>query len=451
MIASQPLTQLVKKIGNRLKDPDRAAQILLHPSNRNEDPLFPEQLSHHLSDNLLEEYRGVLLLLSELDRLFPDEQWDAAVHAYVLKMKEIIEKKGVFSLSLFGGIAGIAFALQRASRGGSRYQRMAASLEEEILRSADKDYLIPLEGNFKAGQPSSSSLYDLMQGVTGIGVYCLNNLRNPSFAKLAERIARALVHLSKPLEAEGLTVPGWYVPSRYLFLKEDQEKYLKGNFNLGLSHGIPGPLAYLSAAALRGVEAEGQKEAIQTMADWIKRHRQEEQGNLFWGSYVSFEEETEGLRRTSKRKSGWCYGTAGVARSLFLAGKALGSEELKTFAADSFSSVFVLSPQEWNLSSPTFCHGIAGLLLTTWTFYEDTRSPFFEQQAERLKEILLGYYHEDYPFGFKNRDSCSKGGFVEISQLGLLEGVSGILLTLLSLEAPSTGWHVPFLISEGKQ
>lgn len=450
MIATQPLTQLVKKIGDRMRDPDRVSQILLHPGNRNEDPIFKEQLNHRLSDNLLEEYRGALLLLAQLDRLFPDEQWDAAVHAYVIKMKEVIEKKGVFSLSLFGGIAGIAFALHRASRGGTRYQRMIASLEEEILKSIDQDYLFPLEENFKAGEPSSVALYDLIQGITGIGVYCLNNLQNPSFAKLAERIARSLIDLSKPLEVEGYSVPGWYVPSRYQFLKEDRQKYLKGNFNLGLSHGIPGPLAYLSSAALRGVEVEGQKAAIQVMADWIKGHREEEQGISFWGSYVSFEEETEGLIRTSKRKSGWCYGTAGVARALFLAGKALGSEELKTFAADSFSSIFVQSRQVWNLSSPTFCHGIAGLLLTTWTMYEDIRSTLLKQQVDRLKDILLGYYHEDYPFGFKNMEPCNKGGFVEISQLGLLEGVSGILLTLLSLEGLSIGWHAPLLISEEK-
>jgi hypothetical protein len=452
MVAGQ-ITPLVKKISDRLREPNWVKEILFHPSNRNPDPRFPEQWNARLDDFRLmdNEYPGVLILLAELDSLFPNEQWDAAIHAYVLKLKELIESKKLNSLSLFGGTAGIAFTLQQASRKGTRYQRMIANLNMHLLNSMNQNYLSPLDENFKAQKSSPFSLYDLIQGIIGIGVYSLNNLHDPSFLELTKNIAKRLINLTQPLEVEGRKVPGWYMPNHFQVSKRDQQLYPKGNFNLGVAHGIPGVLAFLSLALLKGVEIDGQREAINCITEWIKGHRQEHEGNLFWGTHISFEEEIEdprSKRSPSTKRNAWCYGTAGVARSLFLAGKAMKCEDLKSFAYASFCSIFVQNRQEWGLPSPTFCHGIAGLFMTTWKMYQDTQTTFLKQKVDTLKEILLGYYHEDYPFGFKNLDPTRKGGFIEISQLNLIEGVSGILLTLLSLEGSNSGWHAPFLIGE---
>lgn len=454
MIASEPLTLLVKEVANRMKDPDQVNEIFFHPSNCNPDPLFPDRQDIKTAGfQLMGEYPGVLILLAELDRLFPDEKWDSAIHAYVLKVKEIVESKEFISLSLFEGLTGIAFALLRASRGGTRYQRMITILNAHLLEAVKQYFIIPLEENLNAHRPSRFSLYDLIQGVVGIGVYCLHLLHLLPFAELAKTISRLLILLAKPIEVEGHDVPGWYLPPHLQFLKEDQQRFPKGSFNLGLAHGIPGALAFLSIAILHGVEVVGQRETIQCLAAWLQDHRQENQGHLFWGTHVSFEEEIEQRKSKkclSSKRNAWCYGTPGVSRSLFLAGKALGSEELKSFALDSFHSIFKQSREEWNLPSPTFCHGIAGLLMTTWIMYQDSGSVFLHSQAIMLKEILLEYYDPAHPFGFKNLDPQRKGGFAEISQLSLIEGASGILLTLLSLDGLSSWWHAPFLIAEGK-
>ena len=447
-------TLLVKEIANRMKDPEEVGRIFFDSSNKNFDPLFPERLNLKPEDfNIDHEYCGILLLLGELDHLFPEENWDSAIHAYVLKVKEGLEKKRVASLSLFEGITGIAYALQRVSRGGSRYQKMILVLQNQILEVVRKLYLIPLEENFNAHRPSSLALYDLIRGVVGLGIYSLSIAYIPSFAKLVKDILGHLVNLSKPIKVDGQWVPGWYLPSHLQFLKEDQQKYPKGNFNLGLAHGIPGVLAFLSIALLHGVEVAGQKEAIQYISTWVKKYRQESNDCFFWGTHISFEEEIEHAsikKCSSSKRDAWCYGTIGVARSLFLAGKALRNEELKSFAFDSFCSIFNQSRQEWNLPSPTFCHGISGFLMTTWLMYQDTQSPYLYHQMELLKKILLDYYHEDYPFGFKNLEPCKNGGFVELSHFNLIEGIPGILLTLLSIDGLSTWWHAPFLIGEGK-
>jgi len=452
MKANKQPIHIIKRIANRLRDLDWANQILLDPENRNRDPIFPIHVNREWNDyRLLGDYPGILIFLSELDGLFRNENWDAAIHSYVLKMKEILENKGLFSLSLFGGVAGMAFALQTASRGGSRYQKMLASLNTHIIKLIDESYFLPLENNLRTDQPSPMALYDVIQGITGIGIYCLSNKQDAFLSLTAKKIVEYLVRLSSPLNLEGRTIPGWYVPASLQFLKEDKDKYPQGNFNLGLAHGIPGVLAFLSIALLRGIEVMGQKEAIEVIAAWIKKHRHEHDRSFFWGTHIPFEVEMKKSADTVfsiTKKNGWCYGRTGVARSLFLAGKALHCEQLKSYATDSFCSIFRQSRHEWQLPSPSFCHGISGLLMTTWKMYQDTHSSFLKNQVTNLQEILLEYYREDFPFGFKNLETSRQGGFAEINQLSLLEGASGILLTLLSLEGLSSWWHAPFLIGE---
>ena len=91
--------ELVKKIAGRMRDPEKVKEILLNPDNRNPDPLNPAKLNPFLNDFvLMQELPGAVLLLAELDHLFPDEQWDEAIHAYVLKMKEMIEHQVISSL-----------------------------------------------------------------------------------------------------------------------------------------------------------------------------------------------------------------------------------------------------------------------------------------------------------------------------------------------------------------
>ena len=451
MIVKEQLTQLVKEMANRMKNPQEVNQIFFHPDNRNNDPLFPERSNYQLEDfHLIDEYTGVLLLLAELDRLFPDEKWDLAIHDYILKIKEILESKRFIHTSLFGGLTGVAFALQKASREGTRYQKMITVLNNHLLESVKKHYLDPLEENLNTRQFSSFSLYDVIQGIAGIGIYGLINFHLPSFAELVKHILILLVKLVKPVRIEERWIPGWYLPQSLHVYKEEQQKYPQGNFNLGHAHGIPGVLAFLSIALIHRVEVPGQREAIGTIVDWLKKHRQENQGNFFWRTVIPFEEEMEQIKtKENLTKDAWCYGTPGVARSLFLAGKALENEELKSYAFDSFCSVFNRNRHEWDLLGPTFCHGYSGLLMITRIMAQETQSSFLNKQVELLKEIVLEYYHQDHSFGFTSLEPCQKGGFIEISRLSLLEGASGILLTLLSLEGLTSWWHAPFLIGDG--
>lgn len=451
-IANQQILGLVKEIADGMRDPDFVKSIVQHPDNQNPDPIDPGLAHDHWSDlSLGGGYPGVILLLAELDRLYPNEKWDAAVHAYVLKIKESIETKGISSPSMYGGLAGVCFALQLASRGESRYKRLISTLNVHLLQEVRRCYMIPLQENLRNRQPSPMSLYDAIQGLSGIGVYYLNNLPLPSFRSDLEEILRLLIALTQPLEVEGRLVPGWYVASHDLFLEEDRKRYTKGNFNLGLAHGVPGILAFLSIASLRGVLVEGQNEAVEYIAAWLQSHCSQYNDAYFWRTVISFEEETNRTNtvHSFSGRDAWCYGTPGVSSALFLAGKALQNEQIKTFALNSFLSVFTRTRKEWFLPGPTFCHGFSGLLLITHEIARGTSSVFLEKQVKMLAQDLLQFYSASHPFGFKEFELSKSGKYAQIDQAGLLEGASGVLLTLLSLGNPTSGWAAPFLIGEG--
>lgn len=444
--------ELVKEIADRMRDPDHVRATVIDPTNYNPKPLYDTSPWGGIS---LEGYGGVLILFAQLDHLFPDEQWDAAAHQYVLKIKTIIETDGLnfMPLSLFGGLAGVCFALQQASRKGSRYQRLINILNDHLLENVENQYLVPLRDNLKNGKPSPMHLYDLIQGIVGIGSYALSNLSDLRLFRFSEELVEILIGFTKPILVEGKWSPGWYVPAQFQRLEEEKHSYPLGNFNLGLSHGVTGILAFLTIALLRGISLSGQKEAIEKIAFWLSSQQKEDQGTLFWPTIISFEEEIALSKERQCRFSGrdaWCYGTPGVARTLFLAGKAIGNESLINQALDSLCSVFKRNHEQWFLPGPTFCHGIAGLMMITLQMANDSQRTELKGHLIFLNKLLLEYYHSEYPFGFKNYAPCIGHDHAQLNQVGLLEGTSGILLTILSSEHSCSCWHAPFLISYGE-
>jgi hypothetical protein len=100
--------------------------------------------------------------------------------------------------------------------------------------------------------------------------------------------------------------------------------------------------------------------------------------------------------------------------------------------------------QERHIDSPTFCHGVAGLLQITLRFAHDTRLPLFVKAAETLSEQLLSLYDPDRLLGYY---SLEPGGQL-VDQPGLLDGAPGVVLVLLAAATDvNPTWDRLFLLS----
>lgn len=99
----------------------------------------------------------------------------------------------------------------------------------------------------------------------------------------------------------------------------------------------------------------------------------------------------------------------------------------------------------WGLKTPMVCHGVSGLLLTTDLMSAEPGCEALKEHIPFLKEQLFEYYHEQAPFKFYDYEYAQQKQ-IPISKAGFLEGVTGILLTLLSLDYPKLNWHLPLLL-----
>ncbi len=437
---------LLLELTQKLKNPLEVKAFMEDPANANPDPLTPHAVEWaDLSP--ASGYPGLLLLFSTLHRNGLLEKGDEIAHQYVIKIKEAIEKDFYPHYSLFGGVCGISFAIQQASMDGKRYQPMLNTLHQFLIKGVRKEFLEPFEALIRSGTPIPSSFYDCISGISGIGRYTLENTSNPELLELSCDITKMLIRLTQNINIDGKFVPGWYLPPQDLLNWQIVSTHTKGNFNLGVAHGIPGVLSLLSAASLKGINVEGQKEAIVSLSTWIRNRSFYDNSTIRWSHSISWEEEMQ-KKPNGKAKSqdGWCYGAPGVARTLFLAGKALKDDELKTFSAEAYRGIFKRKPDEWQLPGPALCHGVAGLLLITNEMAKEKECADLKHHVEDLRKNVLSFYDPKSPYGFQDSEPCKNGNRVWINKAGYLNGTTGILLSMLTLSDPNPNWHLPFMM-----
>jgi hypothetical protein len=127
---------------------------------------------------------------------------------------------------------------------------------------------------------------------------------------------------------------------------------------------------------------------------------------------------------------------------LWLAGDALDSANDRELAIEAMRAVFRRPVSERRIDSPTYCHGVAGLLNITLRFFNDTGC--FANEARELVGQLMSGYRPESLLGFRNLETAGH----EMDQPGLLDGAPGVALVLLAAAtAAEPVWDRLFLLS----
>lgn len=384
---------------------------------------------------------GICVLLGELDKQFPEEEWDLKGHELLVQIQKVLASTGSISLSLFSGWAGVGFATYSLSKGKTRYTNFLKQINHLIINNLDlmiKDCVLNLDNGVRMSD------FDVVLGLSGIGRYLLLFKEEPEIRIKLEEILDYMVKLSQDNEVYGLIIPNWHIPQDNLFLEVEKKDNPNGNFNLGLAHGIPGPLALLVKAKDEGVSVEGHDDAIRRIVSWLLKWKQEDNYGPIWPFVVSWEELKEGIKVVSRHREAWCYGSPGLARTLWMAGNSLGEESWKELAKRSFVATCSRPIEQWAIFAPTFCHGYTGLLQILHRMAIDTGEEEFFLCRDRLIDRILDMYNSEFPFGFYDINPDNK----IVHEPGLLEGATGSALALLSLlKNDPSEWDSIFLIS----
>ena len=376
---------------------------------------------------------GLALLCAYVDRCFEHEGWDVKGHAFLASAAAHAERRPL-GPSLYGGLAGLGFVAGQLGRDGTRYTRLSRSIDGALAPQVTA-LAEALDG---PDHGMAVGLFDAISGLSGIGAYLLTRRDQPGVEALLSRLLAALVDLTRTSDTG---VPRWFTPVELMFDEMTAAMYPDGHLNCGLAHGIPGPLALMALAHAAGVEVRGMRDAIATIARWLRDNRADDAWGINWPTMVAL---PGAAPAPEPSRAAWCYGSPGVARSLWLAGVALDDEQMTTLACEGMRAIYRRPVHERQIDSPTFCHGVAGLLQVTLRFAHDTGEAVFAEAAADLTDQLIEAYDPDSLLGF-----CSlEPGNNPVDQAGLLDGAPGVALTLLAAatDAEPT-WDRLFLLT----
>ncbi|GAA4237281.1 hypothetical protein GCM10022254_48980 [Actinomadura meridiana] len=254
--------------------------------------------------------------------------------------------------NLFQGAPAVAFTLATLGQ-----PRALATLDRHV-EAITHTRLEAAHRRIDRGELPAKREFDLIAGLTGLGVYLL---RRHGGGELLRDVLTYLVRLTEPRPDD---LPGWWAldgPAG------PAPKWGHGHGNLGMAHGISGPLALLALAMRRGVSADGHADAMRRICRWLDRWRSGEPPRIWWPGAISRAEHDHGTTRSpGPYRPSWCYGTPGIARAQQLAGLALGDPSRQRLAEAALIWCVTDEAQLSQLNDVSLCHGWAGLVQTVW-------------------------------------------------------------------------------------
>ncbi|MEV6209542.1 lanthionine synthetase C family protein [Kitasatospora sp. NPDC051914] len=326
---------------------------------------------------------------------------------------------------LFYGATSLAFALEAAGPG--RYERPRAHLLAHTEALAHRR-LDRAEVRLRRRELPGLEEFDLIYGLTGIGAHLLRAA--PGSDALGRTLAH-LVRLTEPLRLDGQHVPGWWTGHDPHF--RQPPAFPNGHANLGMAHGITGPLALLALSLRDGVEVHGHRDAIGRICAWLDDWQQDTDGIPWWPQWINFEEVRS--RRIAHRgpfRPSWCYGTPGIARAQQLAALATGDIHRQHLAENAIAACLSDTDQLDQLTDSSLCHGWAGLFQTVWRASQDATESPLAMRLPHLRDVLI---QQERSFGDDGP--------------GYLEGHAGLLLALHTAHhsSPQSGWDTSLLLA----
>ncbi|AXX28965.1 Lanthionine biosynthesis cyclase LanC [Actinosynnema pretiosum subsp. pretiosum] len=329
---------------------------------------------------------------------------------------------------LYRGAPAVAFTLHAARRavGKPVFQTALNTLDEHIT-TLTQQRLAAAHDRIDRRWLAEVREFDLISGLTGIGAYLLHAHGN---TELLRQVLTYLVRLTEPVVVDGEQLPGWWSGNGPAGRPGDCCS--GGHGNLGIAHGITGPLALLATTARRGTAVHGQHEAMERIFTWLDELRQGPVGIPWWPGIVSrAEHRNRTVRQHGPQRPSWCYGTPGLARAQQLAALALEDQARRRTAEQALIGCVNDEHQPAQLHDASLCHGWAGLLHTT-------RCTAADATDDRLAACLPA-------LRTRLHDHLDRHG--SPTSPGLLEGTTGVLLADRVGTASVTRWDACLLLN----
>lgn len=319
-------------------------------------------------------------------------------------------------VSLFEGAPAVAFTIAALP-----HTRALSTLDEQV-DTITRARLDAAHRRIDSGVLPEKREFDLISGLTGFGAYLL---RRHGGGGLLGDVLAYLVRLTEPRR---FGLPGWWALDGPTGPGLGWEG---GHGNLGIAHGITGPLSLLALATLRGVTVDGQANAMRRICAWLDQFRGGGAPRLWWPETLARGDHDHGrVPSGGPYRPSWCYGTPGIAYAQHLAGLALNDPPRQRVALDALAWCVTDETQLARVRDVSLCHGWAGLVYIAWR--TGAHHPGIRAAVPGLLDRLTAALHE------------------APRERGLLVGETGALLTQHAVTAdtpPRTQWDACLLLN----
>jgi lantibiotic biosynthesis protein len=345
-----------------------------------------------------------------------------AADAALTRLEEAVDALATQPLtsSLYSGFTGIAWAVELVDG-------LLGNEDED--RSGDIDEaLTTLLRRYPEDAP-----YDLINGLTGLGVYALARWPRHGAAQCVLGVVEQLARRAR-YDRDGIswrTPPSWRGPRR--------EQYWPGGVDLGVAHGIAGVIPFLAQVHRLGLARPTVCPLLDGAVRWLLAHMVDVGSGPTVPYFVA-----DGVEPGPAR-SAWCYGDPGVAAALLLAARDAGEPAWAAVATGLAVRAAARPPGQTGVTDAGLCHGSAGLAHLFNRMYQMTAEPTLADAArfwvERTVELCSAMAPGRGVILTEAARPAWKGP-------GLLEGAAGIAL---AMEAAATTaepvWDQMLLVS----
>jgi hypothetical protein len=316
----------------------------------------------------------------------------------------------IHSLGAFGGMGGFIAGV-----------RALIAIDNEFSPVADD--LIDQTRRLLAGVQWRTSAvawvdYDLFRGPSGL---VLAGASNSGPTEPFVPAARHLARLCDEPGLEGLRASAEISPPSAFNI---------GRINTGMGHGVAGVASALRHAVETFEDGNDYRPALRRACDWLV-----EEAYLADRDFITWPPVGRDGARVSgvaNRRQAWCYGTPGVAWTLWDAGRVLGDASLQVVGEEAMRSYCRVFDYDYhyhiyNITEQlAICHGAAGTLAVADAFARHAALREAAELRDQLEQYLL--------------DRVDQIVDIARTDMTILNGAGGIVSVLLSVHGGARSW-----------
>jgi lantibiotic modifying enzyme len=361
---------------------------------------------------------GQSCFFAYLDRARPEEGHDDTAMELLERATETTGEMQA-PPGLYSGFSGVAWTLEHLrgrlfeDGGEDPGEEVAAALREHLA-------LTPWRGH-----------YDLISGLVGFGVYALERLPRPGGRECLEQVVARLGELAER-RPDGVT----WLTSTDLMMDRDLEMFPRGNYNLGVAHGVPGVIPLLARVCAAGLDAgDLARELLDGAVAWtLARKLPEGAGSVFPYNVADGMTADAGPKPT---RLAWCYGDLGIAASLLAAARAVGEESWEREALGIARRAAARRAESSGVLDAGVCHGAAGAAHLFNRIHQATGDAACREAALYWLDRTLAFREPGQGVGGYRMWVMGEGEELDWrSDPGFLTGSAGVGLVLLAATTP---------------